>query len=1038
MELSESDYAEACRIVKYFFATQWDMPNGGVRPKQLQNFYAEQLDQTDGDLVAQKRANFPSAVVRMIERKHILKHDEERNVFIPLQPAISRDPDDDKESDFTSAIRAHKDLQRELNFIAPRSRINQTLTAGIDPKGLAPRHKKRRFTEVDESDASANGTPFLSPGQHAIRNSSPQRLTRPALAPLDGNRRISATSRFYSPSVQSESSALMNCPPNLDLKQEKQSSLPFWLVTGMNALREKYPDARFEPKSNNDLECLDCERRIAVATTKKMYTFENHLKSKGHRQIVQTRLDGSASSRAPVTAAPSVASMPPPPISIPAIGSFESAGSNGGLLESIIENAIRKNSEAFDAQIQSLEARIIGSERSHNQKFEEMTRIFEELSRRNQDLASQIEESRTLADNLSERLAASERRKDRLAASLKSLDDVIEVLQSSQRSSTTQMHGASKSIKSLEQTVQVLTTSTKRKFEAQEAQVLALSRQCAATAEDLSQKFDRHSKTQGESLQSIRSQVRDQFGKFSKNLATMQTVADAQKNELRELKQEPLQAAQDDQGRLSLLKSQILAEIRTSNETLTSQLKLVEKKISKQAVEFTSLDHRTAEWVNSTQDDLGSRMTSLENSFEQRIKSVNLNVGVIHQRAERASALSNSNLEQMTSLGKEMSKFQRRSNDAETQMGSLASRCCTWKDAQEDELHNMAARHEECQAALRKLREECMRLLRSNEESIHNLENHQDDRDLSLKASIRNTIEVIEERMTEKISLLRACYEKMDKSLSDLAKNPPQGLNVTMETYIRDMNTKHTELVNTMQRGQEEIAENFRNYLQERIDLERQHQTQGTKALIQEYVAKRDSELTAKYEEQFKPLILKFMMDQSESLKKEHERQMRSSFETLLKEREQQLEKKYEESFKPMIAKFITDQQKDLREENEARIRSLLEKHTGELSKLASQHSMIKSEQDMRSFVLRIVEDEGISSSGASDLIKMELGCLEETTQERLLSLKQTLEARCQQLDDFDALLPYLLADVDALRKRIRKIVSRHFVVKKRRASFSG
>jgi hypothetical protein len=67
IQLSESDYAEACRIVEIFFATQRYARNEGVQPKRLQNFYAEQLDQTDTDIVARKRANFPSAVVRMIE-----------------------------------------------------------------------------------------------------------------------------------------------------------------------------------------------------------------------------------------------------------------------------------------------------------------------------------------------------------------------------------------------------------------------------------------------------------------------------------------------------------------------------------------------------------------------------------------------------------------------------------------------------------------------------------------------------------------------------------------------------------------------------------------------------------------------------------------------------------------------------------------------------------------------------------------------------------------------------------------------------------
>jgi rRNA-processing protein FCF1 len=525
----------------------------------------------------------------------------------------------------------------------------------------------------------------------------------------------------------------------------------------------------------------------------------------------------------------------------------------------------------------------------------------------------------------------------------------------------------------------VLKKSTQKKFEAQEAQMFHVGKQCAATAEDLS----RHNRTQSDLRQNIVSHVKDQYEKFSRQLATTQTAVNAQKNELHEQKQKSLHNAQLDQGSLSQLKSQFLAETKTFNENLTSQLKLIEKRISKQAVLFTSLDHGTAEWVNSTQESLGSRMTSLEQSFEQKIKSVNLNIGDVHQSAEIAR-------------------------------GNF-------------------------QADVRKLREEFTQLLQSNEETINRLDNHQDDRDASLKASVRKTMQLTEERMAEKMSLLQASYERVDKSLSDLENNLSLGLNTTMDGHIHEINMKHTELANTMQRGQQELSEKFTHDLQERIDRERQHHLEETRALIQEYAAKRDSELAAKYEEQFKPLILKFMVDQSESLKKDHDKQMESSFKTQLQEREQQLERKYEESFKPMIAKFITDQQRELREENEARIQSLLEKHADELSKLARRHSAVESEEDLRSLVLRIVEKEGASLGGASDeQMRAELGCLEEATQERLLSLKHTLEARCQQLDDFDALLPYLLADVDALRKRIRKAESGHVMVKKSRVSSSA
>jgi DNA repair exonuclease SbcCD ATPase subunit len=222
----------------------------------------------------------------------------------------------------------------------------------------------------------------------------------------------------------------------------------------MEALRQNYPDDRYEPTPTNDIQCLDCGRPIRVSITQKIKSFENHLETKSHRQAVQKRLDGTASSRAPVSPAPSIASMQLPSITMPAMGLSESVGSSGGFLESMIANVIHKTSETFGAQIRALEKRIVSSEQLHSRKLEEMTRNCEESSRRSQDLASQIEESRSLAENLSEQLTASERRNEKyswLAATMKSLDEVIEALQRSQESNATQIREASESIKSLEQ-----------------------------------------------------------------------------------------------------------------------------------------------------------------------------------------------------------------------------------------------------------------------------------------------------------------------------------------------------------------------------------------------------------------------------------------------------------------------------------------------------------------------------------------------------------------------------------------------------------
>ena len=53
-----------------------------------------------------------------------------------------------------------------LLFEGKRTSIDRTLRDGIDPKGLTTRHKRRRITEVDESDISSNES--MSP-QHPQR-----------------------------------------------------------------------------------------------------------------------------------------------------------------------------------------------------------------------------------------------------------------------------------------------------------------------------------------------------------------------------------------------------------------------------------------------------------------------------------------------------------------------------------------------------------------------------------------------------------------------------------------------------------------------------------------------------------------------------------------------------------------------------------------------------------------------------------------------------------------------------------------------------
>lgn len=111
-------------------------------------------------------------------------------------------------------------LEPNVKVEKSHKNVDRKLRDGIDPKGLAPRFRKRRIIEVEESDGSGNDTPSISRSRIDSRNSSPQRLARPALAPMDGNRRISAPEQFYSPSVQSEPYQHMDFSPNAELRDE--------------------------------------------------------------------------------------------------------------------------------------------------------------------------------------------------------------------------------------------------------------------------------------------------------------------------------------------------------------------------------------------------------------------------------------------------------------------------------------------------------------------------------------------------------------------------------------------------------------------------------------------------------------------------------------------------------------------------------------------------------------------------------------------------------------------------------------------------
>ncbi|ESZ89860.1 hypothetical protein SBOR_9756 [Sclerotinia borealis F-4128] len=1061
-EISDADNARIRDfVVRYLY--DYHLPEGeGISGPTIQQAYINELDRVlaeSSTSIKNQKKCFKSIVNSMVNEGttvNFIENADGKGVFRLYDFVRPRDIDSSSNKENNS--NGHAEYVSEPSVRPERShkRIDRSLKEGIDPKALAPKFKKRRITEVDESDASGSETP-LSHLRFGSRNSSPQRLARLALGPLDGNRRISAPEQFYSPSVQSDHYTQMEFLPNPESKDENLSSLPIWLQKGLSDLCQKYPDHLFKPTDTRDIQCTDCESIIVVSKSRIMNSFETHLKSKGHLGNMEYRLANSAPP-CPPSALSIVSAMPPPPLPLPVApplaGLSDSSSPNGGLLETMIANVVQQSTGPLTAHIRSLEHRLVSSENVHNQKLEEMARQLDESENRNRDLFSRLEECKSSTEELSARLFAAEagsREQMELSRRLRFVEQANESLSASRSSHATQLKEAQGNIKALKQAPIPRIDSA---IADQANRILVLGKQHEGTAHDLS----RHCKLEEELRRKMIAQMEDERQKLNERVNLLQTAVASRHGDLEELKNKVSRGPQHDQNKYDSLRSQLTSELQTQYIQLSTRIKTIEKKIIQESTQFTSLDHRTAEWIDTTNKKHDSKLADLESAIGKKFLTVSANLtshidDLMKQRADRdgevgaamehkltASERTITTLKhqliasqnRLAATEETVSQFVSNVNLQKEHTELLAFNWKTWQEDREEELRNLDIEVMKNSSAMEKLQTEHSAFLESTPRTIQQMESRLEaQRQISSK-ELQESLESSEALLTEKICALQETQVKHRQSTLELQHKQSDTLMNRLDDKVRNVEKTCADLALSTQESQKQNIILMDQKLQERLKSEAQCHKATTDSLIQDFVSKRDRELEVKYEETFRPVLWKYLTEKDQALRKEYDENIETSFQSRMLEREKELELKYEGKFKPLIASFLMDQQKVLRDAYEARIEKLLSGFKDEIlsADKENKNPSIKTEEELKSLGLGLTEEKEAAllkkhETDIEELIgihRAEMGVLEEQTLQRLLTLELTIKDQAQQIEDIDCVFPLVLDDLNGLmiQERVR------------------
>ncbi|KAA8573297.1 hypothetical protein EYC84_003785 [Monilinia fructicola] len=854
VEVSDADNIRIRDFVVRFLY-DYHLPDGeGISGTVMQQPYIDQFDRVlteNPDFIKNQKKKFKTVVQCMIDEGgtvELFENSEGRCVLRLYDFVRPRDtiPSSNKENN--SNRHTEQITEPSVQPEGLHRRIDRSLREGIDPKGLAPKFKKRRITEVEESEASGNDTP-LSPSRIGSRNSSPQRLARPALAPLDGNRRISAPEQFYSPSAQSE-------PYHLDF----------------------------------------------------------------------------------------------------------------------LPNPVPKDDDL---------------------KFEEVAKQLDESETRSRDLYSQLEVCRLSTEAMTARLSAVEAvtgEQMELSRRFRLLEQANESLQATRSSHAAQLKVAQDNLRMLKQTSIPSIEST---IADQSNRLLVLGQQYEGTARDLS----RHCQLEEELRRKLIAHMEEERQKLNERVNLLQTAIASRHGELEGIKNKVSHGHQHDQGKFDTLRSQLTSESQTQFRQFSTSIKAIEKNIAQNSAQFTSLDHRTAEWVDTTDKKHVAKLAELNSTMDQKILIVKANlmshIDDLEKRRADAEGSVGACLEHrlvaaermITAMKNQLTASQNRLaanegnisqlvsnvNKEREYIESLLSGWKTWQEEREEELRSMDTELMTNSSAMDKLQAEHSAFLETTPKTIQKMERH-------LK----------EQGKTSTIEL----HEKLK----------------TLEASLAEQTC-------SLQETQKRTATLMDQKMQEKSKGEDQRNKARIESLIREFVSKRDHELEKK----------------DQVLRKEYDDKMETSFQARMREREKDLEIKYEEKFKPLISKFLIEQQMVLRDVYEARIEKLLGGFKDEILSADKENKNpdIKSEEEMKSLVLSLMEERESAlltkhEADIDELIGMhraEMGLLEEQTIERFLTLEQVIKDQAQQIEDIDCVFPLVLDDLNGLmmKERVRK-----------------
>lgn len=558
-------------------------------------------------------------------------------------------------------------------------------------------------------------------------------------------------------------------------------------------------------------------------------------------------------------------------------------------------------------------------------------------------------------------------------------------------------------------------------------------------------------------------QMEDERQKLNERVNLLQTALASRHGVLEELKNKVSQRPQHDQAKLDALRSQITLESHTECKQLSTRIKAIEKRITQGSNQFTSLDHRTAEWVDTTDKKHDAKLAELESSVIEEVSKIKTNLtndiddlkkqrtgrdgvagAVVDEKLESVERMATNMNNRLAATEETVSQFVSSTNTLKIYVESLASSWKTWQEDREEELRTLDTEVMKNTSAMDKLQSEHIAFLDTTPKTIQQMERRLEEQVETSTTDLCERLQSVEALLTEKICSLQETQVKHRQSTLENQHKESDTLMNRIDEKLQVRGKTCADLAQKIQEMQKRAGILAEQKIIERLKGEEQRNKVRTESLIKDFVAKRDRELQSKYEETFRPLLLNYLTEKDQALRKEYDLDIEASIQARLLERDKELEVKYDQKFKPMIASFLVDQQKVLRDEYEARIEKLLKGFKDDIlsSDKENKNPVVKPDEELKALVVSLIEERDAKlmkkhEADLDELItlhKAEMGILEEQTLERMLMLEQVIGEQKQSIEDLDCVFPLVLDDLNGLmmKKRAKNIRARRDFVRAR------